>query len=566
MSEETNNFDFFELMNSMRVIYNQYKDDNNMLIQISNFIKYEFPDIILEMKEENKPTMKENNNEYIKSFLYDSDVRYYYIKGCDKYIKYDNCDYKEIKEDEIWQNIYTDIHNQDKRLDNSYVKTEIINRIKKENNLFETIPESETIQKIIEYFTPFLFKNKIETKHYLCVLGDAILSKESPNLFFFTGKSNNFNTFIKNRCKENWSNVDIDKNFKYKYKLQDYKNIRLIYFSDLVSNTNYWENFINDNLFNLVSVACHYSNVYKNSDNYIKAQEKTISDKILLLVDKNSDDILNMFIKTMLETTSVETDKISKNDMWYLWRMYTKQKELPNIISQQDFEKLLSKKLTFKKTNYFKIKSESLGYVNEYKKFWKENFKKSNINYPEYELSEINMLYRNWLVEKNNEKLYIDETKMKNIMNMYPSDFNFDSKLSDTMETPNKQELKKMERDLSCARIHFKDKKIVRFVYTKLWDKIQDLMDFLFHIIHHTSVKNKDISFINLYKKYCHFIQKNRNIKKYIVSKNYFINSLKKLFIPKDYIVNTIILKSAWDDLLGPDGDGLIFLPQNPVR
>ena len=53
MSEETNNFDFFELMNSMRVIYNQYKDDNNMLIQISNFIKYEFPDIILEMKEEN---------------------------------------------------------------------------------------------------------------------------------------------------------------------------------------------------------------------------------------------------------------------------------------------------------------------------------------------------------------------------------------------------------------------------------------------------------------------------------------------------------------------------------
>ena len=43
-----------------------------------------------------------------------------------------------------------------------------------------------------------------------------------------------------------------------------------------------------------------------------------------------------MFIGTMLEKTSVETDKISKNDMWYLWRMYTKQKELPNIISQQD--------------------------------------------------------------------------------------------------------------------------------------------------------------------------------------------------------------------------------------
>ena len=171
MSEENTNFDFFELMNSMRGIYNQYKDDTNMMMQISNFIKYEFPDIILEMKEENKPTMKENNNEYIKSFLYDSDVRYYYIKGCDKYIKYDNCDYKEINEDEIWQNIYTDIHNQDKRLDNSYVKTEIINRIQKENNLFETIPESETIQKIIEYFTPFLFKNKIETKHYLCVLG-----------------------------------------------------------------------------------------------------------------------------------------------------------------------------------------------------------------------------------------------------------------------------------------------------------------------------------------------------------------------------------------------------------
>ena len=106
--------------------------------------------------------------------------------------------------------------------------------------------------------------------------------------------------------------MEIDKNFKYKYKLQDYKNIRLIYFSDLVSNTNYWENFINKNFFNLVSVACHYSNVYKNSDSYIKAQEKTISEKILLLVDKNTDDILNMFIKTMLEKTSVETDNTTE--------------------------------------------------------------------------------------------------------------------------------------------------------------------------------------------------------------------------------------------------------------
>ena len=56
------------------------------------------------------------------------------------------------------------------------IKDEIINKIKN-NNLFKSIPESQTIQKIINCFILYFLK-QIKTKYFLTILGDNILHKE----------------------------------------------------------------------------------------------------------------------------------------------------------------------------------------------------------------------------------------------------------------------------------------------------------------------------------------------------------------------------------------------------
>ena len=60
------------------------------------------------------------------------------------------------------------------------IKTNII-KIIKESCLFSTIPESETIQYILNNIYPNIFKTKNHIKHFLTIVGDNILGKQSQN-------------------------------------------------------------------------------------------------------------------------------------------------------------------------------------------------------------------------------------------------------------------------------------------------------------------------------------------------------------------------------------------------
>ena len=56
-------------------------------------------------------------------------------------------------------------------------KINVMKKIKDQNILFN-IPESITIQNVLEALTPVFFRNKAETKYFLTVIGDNILKKE----------------------------------------------------------------------------------------------------------------------------------------------------------------------------------------------------------------------------------------------------------------------------------------------------------------------------------------------------------------------------------------------------
>ena len=55
----------------------------------------------------------------------------------------------------------------------------------KEKPITQSIPESTTIQYVIQHLTPTLFRSKSEAKYFLTVLGDNIL-KKSTNITHFT--------------------------------------------------------------------------------------------------------------------------------------------------------------------------------------------------------------------------------------------------------------------------------------------------------------------------------------------------------------------------------------------
>ena len=88
-----------------------------------------------------------------------------------------------MREDDIQHQLLTNI-SKDKTLMQWKYKTKI-NIIKqiKERNLFQCVPEPETIQKVIKNLYPFLFKSKNDVKYFLTVIGDNILKKNNDLIF-----------------------------------------------------------------------------------------------------------------------------------------------------------------------------------------------------------------------------------------------------------------------------------------------------------------------------------------------------------------------------------------------
>ena len=67
------------------------------------------------------------------------------------------------------------------------IKTSLIKKIK-ENNILNSIPESETIQNTIKIFEQYYLNSKNEVKYFFTIIGDIIL-KKNINIFFINNSA-----------------------------------------------------------------------------------------------------------------------------------------------------------------------------------------------------------------------------------------------------------------------------------------------------------------------------------------------------------------------------------------
>ena len=96
----------------------------------------------------------------------------------------------------------------------------------KENNLIATIPESDTIQFVLNHLVGNVFPNKETTKYFLCVIGDSLLKKNSQLIHYV---SNHGKSFIK--CLDNIANLMLGGHINNTIRIRDLQQtIYLLYF------------------------------------------------------------------------------------------------------------------------------------------------------------------------------------------------------------------------------------------------------------------------------------------------------------------------------------------------
>ena len=384
-------------LNTIKDLFNEHSSNQYILNKINNYI-VNLPGVINKTikEQDDKLKQREKINEekeyFISQFL--QKHNYSYCSNTELFFKYDGFHFYIYNEDEIQYQILSSItYGQTLMPIKHKIKSTIIKKIK-EISPISYIPESSTIQFVINNLYPSLFKDKDSAKYFLTIIGDSIL-KKNENLIYIISPN------VKNICNEIFSQAcsllgitHIFNAVKYKYYDHSYSECRLIMTNE--NNKSILDKTFYKYMMDFMCVACHYSNRYINADNFLKnCGNKSLVEHSLYLKNNNLENIADEFIKSSLEECNGAT--VKWKNILYLWKIYLDKLSIPNIAFSSKLKQLLIQKIGYNETQdvFLNVTSPYLPLVSGFLKFWEETMIKDEEEY-ELEIGEICNLFKSW--------------------------------------------------------------------------------------------------------------------------------------------------------------------------
>jgi hypothetical protein len=408
-----------QMRNKLNDLINTYHDNNNVYSKLQNFILNQLPETLCNLnnahiaREERKDMLNKESMIYISNYLEKN--KYYYNTSTELFFVYNNEKFSLCKEDDILHNILTSIssYNNKMLIDWKYkIKSSIMKKIR-ENDVLTAIPESSTIQNVIERLYPTIVASKERAKYFLTIIGDLIL-KKSTSVYFVTPKLKSFlNELSQLACRlfntNSFSNV-----FKYKFYDHKLSDCRIVDVSEYVwSNpaksftlTDAWINYFqHEHAIDLFCVAAHYSSRFGSADNFIMTHSNDIdlNNYTFFLKNNTEDNIINLFIKRFIdipeksEEYNLNDHKISSKNMMYLWKQYIETERLPNVIFTNNLKGKFREVMNYDESEdvFVGVTSKLLPNVSRFLLFWKDliDVDLPEMNEEELEIDELCLLF-----------------------------------------------------------------------------------------------------------------------------------------------------------------------------
>ena len=536
-------------IDTINSLYEKYANDPYMSDKTHNYICNQLPNILENIKRlhlERVARIEELSIEqdaFIHSFL--NYNQYFYISSTEKFFYYDGIHYHLYNEDDILHHVLSSI-SRDRQLMSWKQRTRIniMKRIR-ENSLLKSIPESETIQSVIDSLCPALFATRTEAKYFLTILGDNILRKNTNQIHFFNSKAKHFIREL-NNISQLLIGVGLSQSIKHKYYDHSYQDCRLIKINECVKNEAMWVPILNQYALDMICVASHYSSRYESADNYVlnSSNDNVLISSVFFMKSIMPCDLVVSFISEYLnidentvkpshinQLDNIRTPQITWKNMQYLWKHFLDSKNLPSIIFMQTFKTMLIEKLVdyYNEANdtFLGICSKYLPAIQKFLQFWNNTIVVDETE-SDLEIEEIIVLFRKWC-ETNNEM--VSNLSDKQILDLIAYFF------------PNVE----IDRDKYLSKIR-----------CVLWDKqldIQVALDNLKETIRSKYISNNvtnenvliirpinqhNISIYDAYLFYCKYYSNNIQI----VSKSYF----EKYIFDNcaEFIIESKFLSSEW--------------------
>ena len=346
-------------------------------------------------KRQNRNALLNNEQKtFIQVFL--KKHQYFYHATNNTFFEYDNKHYSKIKEDDILYNLLTGISKDDILIQWKYKTKANVIKIIKERNLLKSIPETYTIQRILKFLSPAIFKTKNETKYFLTILGDNILKKKNSNIYLTNPTTKKLLNEIDNLASIFLGLNNVNNNFITKYhENNDYENYRLINTLESIS-IEFIQEIVKKLGLDLLCVACHYSTRFTNSDNYLETKiEDELKNRVLFLKMNTPKTIIDAFCDQYIEqlpkmgvtgvsdgTTTTITENtyhvkkmnysITWKNMHFIWKKFLSNMGMPNIIFYNTIKNILKERFEYDEHNdtFYDVTSKYLPVVSEFIRFW----------------------------------------------------------------------------------------------------------------------------------------------------------------------------------------------------
>lgn len=509
-----------KIIERLTEIYETYGTSHQ--VKLYEFIDKELPERMkLHLQREHRKEQLEKKSEYyIHNFLHNRGIEYFYIPTSNTFISYSGEVIKPIRENIILHEALTGISSQKELLPWKYKIKNMIMKQLKQQTIFQFIPESHTIQLVLSHFTPTLFGTKEESKYFLTILGDNILKKHSKLIHLVHSSSKDFITSLQTHLYTYFKNIyHLDTTFKYKYHEHNYDRCRILTFNPAVATQTYWEPFLKLHLLDIISVALHYSKRFQSSDNYLLHHtfNNEIYSNICYLTNHTETEIIQHFITECIVKVPQQSELVIRwKELYYVWKFFLKEHNLPSIMFIKQLRSLLNQQLTYQESTdiYPHITSPILSYVSNIQRFWHETITVGDCD--EFEISELCGLYDIWLKNEGLKKAKIvNEAVMVSIVEHF----------YDIVVVNNK-----CIQNIKCI----------------MWDKQEDMKVVLceLKIKYKFSPELYARSITSIYSDYCSQapdILQHGNI----VSKQYFSKYICQV-IPEQYIVGNKISEQYW--------------------
>lgn len=525
----------YELYNnclvSLNTLFDLYKNNDYMLQRIHTQIVNYLPNTLKneltnhEKRVSRAHFLTSEQQVFIQVFL--SKNKYFYLPNNGIFYEYDDKNYFIVKEDDIIHKLLSSISKDRVLLDWKH-KTKInVIKLIKERNLLNSIPETDTIQNVLNVIYPSLFASKNQAKYFLTIIGDNIFKKNQHLNFFISLNMKKLLAELENISYLSIGNTNITNNFVTKYhENHEYEDYRLIKINDNFS-LELWREQLKKIGLDLLCVATHYSKRYENSEKFLenKCDEEFIN-FALYLKSNTQQQIIAKFGNTFLNKVHDKESIIQWKNLHFIWKQFLSRNHLPNMIYSNNLKNILKEIYDYDEDSdhFTNLTSKYLPIESDFIKFWDKTITITSDNidsFDELEIDELCMLFKLW-VQNNN--------------------VNVEEKLISNGNISEENVLKILKHFF--PHIEIIENKYILNVRCGVWDKNNEI-EKSFHYIKKQIQNTHNLALIsfddayNYYYKFC-----NSESNKLIVSKRYFEKYLYSK-IPK-HIVYEKFIETVW--------------------